>query len=273
MNADDDDAPERDRFRTRNRDHEIGPKKRTMAGAILGSVFGLAMVYAAVAFNFGLFPFGGTGERATLKKLIVEQLRIPVETVEITGEGAAVGTLATGEKLAIRWKRDGNMMRCICQQPKADAEQTIRQTVTQLGFVPKALDLRQAPAGVGYVGEATAESGEVFDVTESTDLTNFVVYQYAKISPASYPVAAKNMMQRSVNAPVIGVEPIRPGDLPPNRHAATVVGKRETVYSARMRTADKAYAVELVTETSPEMVTALTAADVKILLFYFELPN
>ena len=65
MTRDDDDAPERDRLRPRGRDHEIGPKKRTLAGAILGSVFGLAMVYAAVAFNFGLFPFGGIGERAT----------------------------------------------------------------------------------------------------------------------------------------------------------------------------------------------------------------
>ena len=49
MTRDDDDAPERDRLRPRGRDHEIGPKKRTLAGAILGSVFGLAMVYAAVA--------------------------------------------------------------------------------------------------------------------------------------------------------------------------------------------------------------------------------
>jgi hypothetical protein len=65
---------------------------------------GLLIFCGYLAFRLGLFS---SGDRGHLKDIITEQLHIPVERVEITGDNTAVGTLASGEKLAIIYKRTG----------------------------------------------------------------------------------------------------------------------------------------------------------------------
>jgi hypothetical protein len=195
----------------------------------------------------------GGSDRDVLKGIIVKRGNIPVESVEITGDTTAVGTLPGGENLTIRWKRTGNKIECICQKPKAQAEDDVRKLISQMGFTARSVDIKPDRPGVGYVGEAMADNGVSFDVTDDTDAVNLTSRMHVKVAPRSYRRYARVSLENELNAKVTEEAAIQAGDLPPLNGSPRggpagvfdSVNPKESLFQGRFRANGKWYGVEL----------------------------
>jgi len=203
------------------------------------------VVFGGMALKFGWFPFDDRNRLVTeLKADVRDRAGLSFAGVEITGDGTAVGTLPDGERLAIRWKRDGGRIHSLCQRPTAESEQTLRRALQQeygMKHGPvKSLRVHPSEVGVGYVGEATMESGVIYDVFETTDVTAMRCYQEFWQSPKTYARPAKEKFEKEIRATVTAVTVLQDGDFP-----TPAPDGGERYYAARMRTAGGVYAVEL----------------------------
>lgn len=197
-------------------------------------------VYGGMAFKFGWFPFDDRNRLATeLLSDVRDRTGLPIENVEITGDGLAIGTLTDGERLAIRWKREDARILSLCQRPKAEVEAGVRAALERKYGPVKGMKLQPSTTGLGYVGEALLETGVIYDVMETTDLDKMTCYQWEWQSPKNYAWPARLQFEKEIGENVTAVTVLMDGDFPtptPNRG--------ERYYAARMRTAGGLYAVE-----------------------------
>jgi hypothetical protein len=230
--------PPPNRFWTRRGETAAGARIPPAVQRVALFLFAVLIVLTGLAYKAGWFPFDDRSPlRAELKADVIERSKLPIESVEITGDGMAVATLAD-EKLAVRWARDGTALRSVCQRPRAETEAWLRAKAAERYGPVKALAIRPSPVGVGYVGEVELESGEILDVVETTDLAEMWAYQDFWQSPKSYPVFAKRLLTNAVKAEVTEVSG-------PVEYPAPAAAGTERLYSARMRAGGVVYAVEL----------------------------
>ncbi len=242
----DDVPPPTNRFFRRRGDPGGGGRLKPAVQKAVLLLIAAALVAGGLAFKFGWFPFDDRSQlRDELKAAVVERSKLPFETLEITGDGLAVGTLPDGERLAIRWARDAaGTLRSVCQRPHAEMEQFLRTVAAERYGPVRSLTLRPSAVGVGYVGELVLTSGEILDVVETTDLDEMWAYQDFWQSKKTYPIFATRLLETEAKTKVKEIGEARAGDLPPQA-AGT-----ERLYTARMRTVTgEVFAVELYRDT------------------------
>lgn len=219
--------------------------------AIVGTVVAVGL-YGVFAYERGLFPFDGiTGERGQIRKMLIAQRKLPVETVRITGDGVAEVFLEGGEALAMRYRKTGLFADYIVETPRAEFEAFARQSVTVAGFVPTDLiQVATSPDGFGRTLEVATAGGASFLVSETADLANYQTKREVVLAPASYPTVVKMMLEKELKAPVAALEPLRDGDpTPSNRDWRLPFTERKTLHTVRAHLADgKVYIAELVSE-------------------------
>jgi len=199
------------------------------------------VVFGGMAFKFGWFPFDDRNRLVTeLKADVRDRAGLSFESVEVTGDGIAVGTLPDGERLNIRWKREDGRIHSLCQRPKAEVEAGVRAALERKYGPVKGIKLQPSPVGVGYVGEAQLETGVIYDVMETTDVDKMTCYQWEWQSPKNYAWPAREKFEKVIDAKVTAVTTLMDGDF-----STPAPAGGERYYAARMRTAGGLYAVEL----------------------------
>lgn len=204
----------------------------------------VAAVYVGLALKAGWFPFGDRNRLAAeVKADVAARANLHLDSVQITGQGQAVGTLPDGEQLVIRWKQDGDKVVTLCQRPKAEVEAGLRASIARQYGPVDTLVLRPSPAGVGYVGEAVLESGMIYDVFETTDLDEMSCHHWVWQSSKNYADYARQRFEKAFGEKVTATADTAAGDFPEKSPAGEF-----WLFTGRMRTASGLHAVELYQE-------------------------
>lgn len=200
------------------------------------------------------FPFGGIGgDSGYLKKIITNQLYIPVETVEISSPTSAVGKLASGETLVIIWRRTGRQIECICQKPRAKCEEEVREFLSEMKYTAASVDIRPSAKGVGYAGQAITDNGITFDVSNYTDSIHRPSVISVKVSPQAYSQFTKLALEEALNTKVTE-EDVYPKHMPSlnraEKSAELSATLKESLFKCLFKADGKWYAVEMYQESN-----------------------
>ncbi|MFM7096276.1 MAG: DUF4339 domain-containing protein [Gemmataceae bacterium] len=246
---------------------------------ILRICLALLCLYGVISYKEGYFPFEGIGgASAYLKKIITNQLYIPVETVEISSPTSAVGKLASGETLVIIWRRTGRQIECICQKPRAKCEEEVRKFLSEMKYTVASVDIRPSVKGVGYAGQAITDNGITFDVSNYTDSIHQPSVISVKVSPQAYSQFTKLALEEALNTKVTE-EDVYPKHMPSLNRAenskelsATL---KESLFKCLFKADGKWYAVEMYQGSNRVNSDGLTRFDggTKASIVYKEIPR
>ena len=171
-----------------------------------------AVVFLVLGVIVGIAHWAAPPDHADLRKGLKERNGIDVKTVELNGEpgGIQVGMIKTeqGETLpivvhygsrrdVIQGKTTFTTQWILGKKPDV-AHEEIRKLVADMGLEAAGVNVQRNPNGVGYIGEVTARSGEIIDITEVLGGPPLTTKQVAQLSPNSYDRWIRNTLEKEL---------------------------------------------------------------------------
>jgi hypothetical protein len=199
------------------------PEEKGGVGKILQGLLGLLILVGGGVYLYYYHPeileaIFSRPDYPEIREALKDKHGLDVKTISLLsgGEGEVqLGMVTTeqGQTYRIAYHVERGQWTLLLGKQQPEAEQDIRKFVTEYGLEASLVTLKPNAKGVGYVGEATAGTGEVFDVIDQlTPGPPLVGMQWLNLRPSSYRRWAQNGLARELKEEVDSVSEFKPNN-------------------------------------------------------------